>query len=63
MTLKELRIKAGFSQQELSAKFEIPIDTIKSWDSGRRNPPEWAEKLLRKELEMEILKMEKNREK
>lgn len=46
MSIKECRKVAGLTQKEFSDLFEIPIDVVKSWDSGRRKPPEWAEKLI-----------------
>ena len=49
--IKQCRKKAGLTQKEFSTLFEIPIDVVKSWDSGRRKPPEWAEKLIIKELD------------
>lgn len=49
--IKEYRKAACLTQEEFSRMFEIPIDTVKNWDSGRRKPPEWAEKLIIKELE------------
>lgn len=49
--LKEYRKDAGLTQEEFSRIFEIPLDTVKNWDSGRRKPPAWAEKLIIKELE------------
>lgn len=49
--IKEHRKKAGLTQQEFSTLFEIPIDVVKSWDSGRRTPPAWVEKLIIKELD------------
>lgn len=45
-----MRISAGLTQEEFSKLFEIPIDTVKGWDSGRRKPPEWAEKLIIEKL-------------
>ena len=51
MNIKETRIKAGLTQKQFSEIFEIPIDVIKSWDSGRRKPPEWVEKLIVEKLE------------
>lgn len=51
MLIKECRKAAGLTQKQFSEIFEIPIDVVKSWDSGRRKPPEWAEKLIIKELE------------
>lgn len=50
MTIKESRIAAGLNQKEFSDLFEIPIDVVKSWDSGRRKPPAWAEKLIIEKL-------------
>lgn len=49
--IKEYRKLAGFTQKEFSELFQIPIDVVKSWDSGRRKPPEWAEKLIIEKLE------------
>lgn len=48
MNIRECRKSAGLTQEELSKLFnpQIPIDTIKNWDSGRRKPTEWAEKLI-----------------
>lgn len=51
LSIKEYRIAAGLTQEEFSNLFEIPIDTVKNWDSGRREPPVWAKKLIIKELE------------
>lgn len=48
--IKEYRQAAGLTQKEFSDLLDIPIDVVKSWDSGRRKPPEWAEKLIIKEL-------------
>lgn len=50
-SIKECRKKAGLTQVEFSELFKIPINVIKSWDSGRRKPPEWAEKLIIEKLE------------
>lgn len=48
LDIREHRKSAGLTQEQLSKLFnpQIPIDTIKNWDSGRRKPPEWAEKLI-----------------
>lgn len=48
--IKEARKNAGLTQKEFSEIFEIPIDVVKSWDSGRRKPPAWAEKLIIEKL-------------
>lgn len=49
--IKECRKAAGLTQRQFSEMFGIPIDTVKCWDSGRRNPPEWAERLIVEKLE------------
>lgn len=51
MTIKDYRKAARMTQDEFSEVFKIPIDTVKSWDSGRRKPPEWVEKLIIEKLE------------
>ena len=51
MKIKEYRQAVGLTQEEFSKLFEIPLDTVKHWDSGRRNPPKWAEKLIIEKLE------------
>lgn len=49
--IKEYRKAAGLTQKQFSELFEIPIDTVKKWDSGQRKPPDWVERLIIKELE------------
>lgn len=51
MKIKEYRKAAGLTQKQFCELFKIPIDVVKSWDSGRRNPPEWTEKLIIEKLE------------
>lgn len=48
--IKDHRQAAGLTQKQFSDLFEIPIDVVKSWDSGRRKPPTWAEKLIIEKL-------------
>ena len=49
--IKSARIADGLTQSEMSKRFEIPLDTIKKWDSGAYKPPEWAAKLLLEKLQ------------
>lgn len=51
MEIKKHRQAAGLTQKQFSELFNIPLDVVKSWDSGRRRPPEWAEKLIIEKLE------------
>lgn len=50
MTIKSARLQAGLTQQKMSKMFEIPVRTIQDWESGRRKPPVWAEKLIIEKL-------------
>lgn len=50
MKIKDYRIKAGLTQQQFAKLFNISINTVKSWDSGRRKPPEWVEELIIEKL-------------
>ena len=49
--IKDARIAIGMSRAEMHRVFEIPIRTLEDWDSGKRNPPVWAEKLILEKLE------------
>lgn len=51
LSIKEYRKSTGLTQKQFSELFEIPIDVVKSWDTGRRKPPTWAEKLIIEKLE------------
>lgn len=51
---KNMKIKrqtAGLTQKQFAELFDIPLDTVKSWESGRRNPPEWAQNLILEKLD------------
>lgn len=51
MKIKEYRLRLGLTQVQFSELFGIPLDNIKSWDSGRCYPPKWVEKLLLDKME------------
>lgn len=58
----EIRISreaAGLTQQQFANMFGIPIDTVKSWDVGRRRPDRLKEKLILEKLAYAI-ESEKN---
>lgn len=50
MTLKEARLAAGLTQQQMSDLMEIPKRTIESWEAGVRKCPPYVERLVLKEL-------------
>lgn len=44
--IKDLRKELGITQQELADRLGLTVDTIRSWESGYRNPSGSAKKLL-----------------
>lgn len=52
MLIADLRKKAGMTQKDFAEYFEIPIDVVKSWESERRSPSKWAEKLIIEKMAM-----------
>lgn len=52
MTIKETRTAAGLSRPQMSkAIYGIPVRTIEDWETGKRIPPTWVEKLVIEKLE------------
>ena len=51
MTIKEARKNAGLTQAKMSELLEIPKRTIGDWETGKRKPPAYVEKLVIRELE------------
>ena len=49
--IREYREKAGLTQQQFAEMFGISINTVKSWDCGRRTPDRLKEKLIIEKLE------------
>ena len=47
---KSAREKLGMTQKEISEKLNIPKRTWQDWELEQRMPPEWAERLIIKEL-------------
>jgi predicted nucleotidyltransferase len=44
--IKETRAEYKVTQKELSEITEIPLRTIENWESGKRTPSPWVEKLI-----------------
>lgn len=40
--IKSIRARYNLSQRELAARIGVSVDTIKSWESGRRKPSSLA---------------------
>lgn len=51
--IKEYRLSVGLTQKQFSEIFTppIPLDTIKKWDSGKMDPPDWVEGLIVEKME------------
>lgn len=49
--IKESRLALGWSQQKMSDELEIPKRTIQDWETGKRIPPVYVEKLVIEKLE------------
>ena len=50
MTIKEARQAVGITQKELSELLEIPLRSLENWESGKRTPPSYVEKLIVEKL-------------
>lgn len=48
--IKEARLRAGLTQQQMSDRLGIPKRTIENWEGGQRSCPEWAERLILEKL-------------
>lgn len=51
MSIRELREYTGLSQNKFAAMFGIPAATVKDWEYGRRNPPNYVVNMIKTILE------------
>lgn len=58
MTIKQARMKAGYTIKEISDWLEIPYRTLQNWDTNLRPCPVYVEKLIVEK----ILKKKENEE-
>ena len=61
MEIREIRKKAGLNQAEFSARFGIPLQTLRNWEcrkesSAHRECPAYVKELLRRVVESEASK-------
>lgn len=49
--IRDKRIAAGLTQQQMADLFEMPKRTIENWEYGSRKPAQWIEKLVIEKLE------------
>lgn len=46
MNITEMRNYIGVSRAEFSRRYNIPIRTLESWESGKRKCPDYVRQLL-----------------
>ena len=44
---RRVRQRLGFSQTEFAEKIDVPLDTIRNWEQGKRSPTGAARALLK----------------
>lgn len=44
---RSTRQRLGLTQQEFSTRIEVPVETIRNWEQGKRSPTGAAKALLR----------------
>lgn len=54
MKIKELRIRYGLTQKQLSEITGIPERTIQNWEGGQRKCPEYVENMVAGLLEQKL---------
>lgn len=50
---KELRESLKLSQSQFANKFNMPVKTVQSWESGIRNPPKYVLIMMLRICELE----------
>ena len=43
--IKAARIAAGYTQQQVNDALGIPLRTLTQWETGRRTPPEYVQRM------------------
>lgn len=55
MTIQEIRVLTNLSQPQFCEKYHIPLPTLRKWEQGKREPPDYLVELLefkvRKDME------------
>lgn len=56
MTIKEIRMLTGLSQQKFGNKYGIPLRTVQDWEREVRTPPPYVVTLLERVVKEDIQK-------
>ncbi len=46
MTIQEIRALTNLSQPQFCEKYHIPLPTLRKWEQGKREPPDYLAELL-----------------
>ncbi len=53
MSVKEIRLQTGMSQNKFAEMFTIPVSTLRDWEQGRRTPSDYVVNMMQKILELQ----------
>lgn len=53
MTVREIRDRTGLSQSKFAEKFEIPVNTIHTWEAGNSEPRPYILRMMVRILDLE----------
>lgn len=61
MTMKEIRLRTGLSRADFGKYYNIPLPTIKKWETDENNPnhrecPIYVKQLLEKAVKIDFKK-------
>ena len=48
--IKKIKESRGLTQENLAEMLEVPKRTIESWESGKRKPPGYVQRLIIEEI-------------
>ena len=51
--MKDFRKQTGLSQSKFAEYFGLPVRSVQEWEQGRRTPPEYLLKLLKRIWKLE----------
>lgn len=46
MTIREIRALTNLSQPQFCEKYRVPLPTLRKWEQGKREPPDYVIELL-----------------
>lgn len=52
-TIKEIRKQTGLNQSQFAEKFHLKLRTVRAWEQGQRNTPDYVMYMIQRILELE----------